>query len=54
MAFALKSAEPAALDLNPEQLGRLEAMISAHIRAGRYPGAQIAVALLNAAAMVPN
>ena len=30
--------------LRPEQIGRLEALIGAHIAEGRYPGAQIAIA----------
>src|SRR5262245_20131958 len=40
----LPAAEPASLDLDPAPLGRLEQLIGQHIDAGRYPGAQIAVA----------
>jgi CubicO group peptidase (beta-lactamase class C family) len=40
----LPSAAPAALGLDPDQLARLYATIEAHIAAGRYPGAQLAIA----------
>jgi CubicO group peptidase (beta-lactamase class C family) len=44
MNFPLASATPSALGFAPEPLDRLATMIEGHIRAGRYPGAQIAVA----------
>ncbi len=44
MPFVLDSAEPGALGLRVDRLGRLCAMVEAHIKEGRYPGAQIAVA----------
>src|SRR4051794_39208563 len=40
----LPSAEPAALGLDPDRLAQLYATIEAQIAAGRYPGAQIAIA----------
>lgn len=40
----LPSAAPAALGLDPDQLERLYATVEAHIAAGRYPGAQLAIA----------
>ncbi len=40
----LPSAEPAALGLDPDRLERLYAMVEAHIAAGCYPGAQLAIA----------
>jgi CubicO group peptidase (beta-lactamase class C family) len=44
MNFPLASSTPAALGFAPEPLDRLAKMIEGHIREGRYPGAQIAVA----------
>ena len=44
MNFPLASSTPSALGFAPEPLDRLATMIEGHIRAGRYPGAQIAVA----------
>ena len=44
MNFPLASSTPSALGLEPEPLDRLARTIEAHIRDGRYPGAQIAVA----------
>jgi CubicO group peptidase (beta-lactamase class C family) len=44
MNFPLASSTPSALGFAPEPLDRLARMIEGHIRAGRYPGAQIAVA----------
>src|SRR6185437_2205269 len=44
MPFVLDSAEPGALALSADRLDRLTAIIEGHIREGRYPGAQIAVA----------
>lgn len=40
----LPSAEPSALGLDPDRLEQLYAMIEAQIAAGRYPGAQLAIA----------
>jgi CubicO group peptidase (beta-lactamase class C family) len=40
----LPTAAPADLGLDPDRLARLEALIQSHIDAGRYPGAQIALA----------
>jgi CubicO group peptidase (beta-lactamase class C family) len=40
----LPSADPAGLGLNPRRLEDLYALIETHIAAGRYPGAQIAIA----------
>ncbi len=42
--FPLESSTPAALDLDPAALGRLDELINRHIAEGRYPGAQIAIA----------
>jgi CubicO group peptidase (beta-lactamase class C family) len=44
MNFPLASSTPSALGFAPEPLDRLAKTIEAHIREGRYPGAQIAVA----------
>jgi len=44
MNFPLASSTPSALGFAPEPLDRLATMIEGHIREGRYPGAQIAVA----------
>lgn len=44
MAVPLVSATPGDVGLAPEPLVRLEALIGQHLAAGRYPGAQIAVA----------
>ena len=44
MNFPLASSTPSALAFAPEPLDRLAKMIEGHIREGRYPGAQIAVA----------
>jgi len=44
MSFALASATPSALGLDPQPLERLREMITRHLAEGRYPGAQIAVA----------
>lgn len=43
-ALVLPRAEPAALGLDPDRLERLYATIEAQIAAGRYPGAQLAIA----------
>ncbi len=40
----LPSAEPSALGLDPDRLERLYALVEAHVAAGRYPGAQLAIA----------
>jgi CubicO group peptidase (beta-lactamase class C family) len=40
----LPSADPADLGLDPRRLEDLDALIESHIAAGRYPGAQIAIA----------
>src|SRR5215211_3767411 len=42
--MVLPRAEPAALGLDPDRLERLYATIEAHVAAGRYPGAQLAIA----------
>src|SRR6185437_1030542 len=44
MPFILDIAEPGALRLSADRLDRLGTIIEGHIREGRYPGAQIAVA----------
>jgi CubicO group peptidase (beta-lactamase class C family) len=44
MNFPLASSTPSALGFAPEPLDRLATMIEGHVREGRYPGAQIAVA----------
>jgi len=44
MNFPLASSTPSALGFAPEPLDRLAKSIEGHIREGRYPGAQIAVA----------
>ena len=44
MNFPLASSTPSALGFAPEPLDRLARLIEGHIGAGRYPGAQIAVA----------
>jgi CubicO group peptidase (beta-lactamase class C family) len=43
-AFPLEPAGPAELGLHEPALARLRALIRSHIEAGRYPGAQIALA----------
>ena len=40
----LPSAEPGALGLDPGRLERLYATVEGHVAAGRYPGAQVAIA----------
>jgi len=40
----LPSTEPSALGLDPDRLEQLYATVEAHIAAGRYPGAQLAIA----------
>lgn len=40
----LPTADPAALGLDPDRLERLYATVESHIAAGRYPGAQLAIA----------
>lgn len=40
----LPAAEPATLGLDPVQIDRLYGLIVEHIREGRYPGAQVAIA----------
>jgi CubicO group peptidase (beta-lactamase class C family) len=44
MTFPLASSTPSALGFAPEPLERLAKLIEGHITAGRYPGAQIALA----------
>jgi CubicO group peptidase (beta-lactamase class C family) len=44
MDFPLDRATPAKLGLNQQSLDRLDALIRRHIKEGKYPGAQIAVA----------
>jgi CubicO group peptidase (beta-lactamase class C family) len=44
MPFILDVAEPQSLGFRPEMLERLSRVIEAHIKEGRYPGAQIALA----------
>ena len=44
MNFPLASSSPSELDLDPGRLEQLTRMIEGHIREGRYPGGQIAVA----------
>jgi CubicO group peptidase (beta-lactamase class C family) len=44
MEFPLDRATPAKLGLNQESLDRLDALIRVHIKEGRYPGAQVALA----------
>jgi CubicO group peptidase (beta-lactamase class C family) len=44
MTFPLSAATPSELGLSPEPLDRLAQIVERHIREGRYPGAQIAVA----------
>jgi len=44
MNFPLASSTPSALGFAPEPLDRLAKLIEGHVREGRYPGAQIAVA----------
>src|ERR1700736_1914935 len=44
MPFVLDSAEPGALGLRADRLDRRCSIIDGHIKEGRYPGAQIAVA----------
>jgi len=44
MNFPLASSTPSALGFAPEPLERLAKLIEGHIAAGRYPGAQIALA----------
>ena len=52
MNFPLASSSPSALGFAPEPLDRLATMIEGHIRAGRYPGAQIALARRGKLALV--
>jgi CubicO group peptidase (beta-lactamase class C family) len=52
MNFPLASSTPSALGFAPEPLDRLSKMIEGHIRDGRYPGAQIAVARRGKLALV--
>jgi CubicO group peptidase (beta-lactamase class C family) len=52
MNFPLASSTPSALGLAPEPLDRLAKTIEGHIRDGRYPGAQIAVARRGKLALV--
>lgn len=42
--MVLPRAGPTALGLDPDRLERLYATVEAHIAAGRYPGAQLAIA----------
>jgi CubicO group peptidase (beta-lactamase class C family) len=44
MPFVLDTAEPQSLGFRPEMLDRLCRLIEGHIKEGRYPGAQIALA----------
>ncbi|HZB92104.1 MAG TPA: serine hydrolase domain-containing protein [Stellaceae bacterium] len=44
MPFVLETADPQSLGFRAEMLGRLGRIIETHIREGRYPGAQIALA----------
>ena len=44
MPFVLDTAEPGSLGFRVDTLNRLGRMIDGHIREGRYPGAQIALA----------
>jgi CubicO group peptidase (beta-lactamase class C family) len=44
MPFALDTAEPGSLGLRVDILNRLARLIEGHIKEGRYPGAQIALA----------
>jgi CubicO group peptidase (beta-lactamase class C family) len=44
MNFPLASSTPSALGFAPEPLDRLARTIEGHIRQGRYPGAQVAIA----------
>ena len=44
MPFVLETAEPQSLGFRPEMLSRLARIIETHIKEGRYPGAQIALA----------
>ena len=44
MIFPLDTSSVEALGLDPQPLGRLRELITAHIAEGRYPAAQIAVA----------
>ncbi|TAK23071.1 MAG: class A beta-lactamase-related serine hydrolase [Chloroflexota bacterium] len=41
---ALPRSTPEALGIDPSQLDRLYALIESHVRDGRYPGAQVAIA----------
>jgi len=50
--FPLEPSTPAALDLDPAALGRLDEIINRHVAEGRYPGAQIAVARRGRLALV--
>lgn len=44
MSFPLQPADPQSLGFAPKPLARLDALIREHIEAGKYPGAQIALA----------
>lgn len=44
MSHPLPTTTPEEANLRPEQIARLHALIEGHIKAGRYPGAQIAIA----------
>jgi CubicO group peptidase (beta-lactamase class C family) len=52
MNFPLANSTPSALNLDQSRLDQLEAIIQGHIKAGRYPGAQIAVARAGKLALV--
>jgi CubicO group peptidase (beta-lactamase class C family) len=52
MNFPLASSSSSALGFAPEPLDRLAKMIEGHIREGRYPGAQIAIARRGKLALV--
>ena len=52
MNFPLASSSPSALGFAQEPLDRLAKMIEGHIRDGRYPGAQIALARRGKLALV--
>jgi len=44
MPFVLENASPQSLGFRPEMLDRIGGLIEGHIKEGRYPGAQIALA----------
>ena len=52
MNFPLASSTPSALGFDQARLDQLSRMIEGHIREGRYPGAQIAVARKGKLALV--